>query len=252
MHYHEFTRNPEDVPIILIGNFSVTQCQHCLAWDPLIFLLHMWGKCHHTVCCIEAQCLYLLPAVIGVHQLSQSLLPAIVELAEDTKWRVRLAIIEYMPLLAGQLVRFLLVSTSVTGWMGRLAWQQRRASVEMGEGFISWGRSCNFDHDRRLQDGGLMKLHALTIVAAQRAMKQFIFLTHGKSWFAWLHPFESRLHVLAIIIVILDFLMTSFFRAQKILLLNLIVSGNYILGKLVKKLGAKKRSNHYPLIYCKF
>jgi serine/threonine-protein phosphatase 2A regulatory subunit A len=36
-------------------------------------------------------------------QLSQSLLPAIVELAEDTKWRVRLAIIEYMPLLAGQL-----------------------------------------------------------------------------------------------------------------------------------------------------
>lgn len=41
--------------------------------------------------------------VIGIKQLSQSLLPAIVELAEDTKWRVRLAIIEYMPLLAGQL-----------------------------------------------------------------------------------------------------------------------------------------------------
>ncbi len=42
--------------------------------------------------------------VIGIHQLSQSLLPAILELAEDPKWRVRLAIIEYMPLLAGQLV----------------------------------------------------------------------------------------------------------------------------------------------------
>ena len=41
--------------------------------------------------------------VIGIQQLSQSLLPAIVELAEDSKWRVRLAIIEYMPLLAGQL-----------------------------------------------------------------------------------------------------------------------------------------------------
>ncbi|XP_078286401.1 serine/threonine-protein phosphatase 2A 65 kDa regulatory subunit A beta isoform-like, partial [Rhinoraja longicauda] len=41
--------------------------------------------------------------VIGIKQLSQSLLPAIVELAEDAKWRVRLAIIEYMPLLAGQL-----------------------------------------------------------------------------------------------------------------------------------------------------
>lgn len=42
-------------------------------------------------------------SVIGVKQLSQSLLPAIVELAEDGKWRVRLAIIEYMPLLASQL-----------------------------------------------------------------------------------------------------------------------------------------------------
>ena len=43
------------------------------------------------------------PLVIGISQLSQSLLPAIVELSEDTKWRVRLAIIEYMPLLAEQL-----------------------------------------------------------------------------------------------------------------------------------------------------
>ena len=42
--------------------------------------------------------------MIGVRQLSQSLLPAIVELASDAKWRVRLGIIEYMPLLAGQLV----------------------------------------------------------------------------------------------------------------------------------------------------
>ncbi|TPP67243.1 Serine/threonine-protein phosphatase 2A 65 kDa regulatory subunit A alpha isoform [Fasciola gigantica] len=41
--------------------------------------------------------------IIGIAQLSQSLLPAIVELASDTKWRVRLAIIEYMPLLASQL-----------------------------------------------------------------------------------------------------------------------------------------------------
>jgi len=44
--------------------------------------------------------------VIGVRQLSQSLLPAIVELASDAKWRVRLGIIEYMPLLAGQLVSY--------------------------------------------------------------------------------------------------------------------------------------------------
>lgn len=48
----------------------------------------------------------LFPLVIGVNQLSQSLLPAIFELAGDTKWRVRLAIIEYMPLLASQLVSY--------------------------------------------------------------------------------------------------------------------------------------------------
>jgi hypothetical protein len=56
---------------------------------------------------IVLPCVYMytcmLLQVIGVKQLSQSLLPAIVELAEDSKWRVRLAIIEYMPLLAGQL-----------------------------------------------------------------------------------------------------------------------------------------------------
>lgn len=49
--------------------------------------------------------------VIGIRQLSQSLLPAIVELAEDAKWRVRLAIIEYMPLLAGQLVSMCALGT---------------------------------------------------------------------------------------------------------------------------------------------
>ncbi len=41
--------------------------------------------------------------MIGIELLSQSLLPAIVELAEDRQWRVRLAIIEYIPLLASQL-----------------------------------------------------------------------------------------------------------------------------------------------------
>jgi len=41
--------------------------------------------------------------VVGVEVLAQHLLPAIVELAEDKQWRVRLAIIEYIPLLASQL-----------------------------------------------------------------------------------------------------------------------------------------------------
>ncbi|KMZ64988.1 hypothetical protein ZOSMA_33G00170 [Zostera marina] len=44
-----------------------------------------------------------VPDVIGIDLLSQSLLPAIVELAEDKHWRVRLALIEYIPLLASQL-----------------------------------------------------------------------------------------------------------------------------------------------------
>jgi serine/threonine-protein phosphatase 2A regulatory subunit A len=42
-------------------------------------------------------------AVIGIDRLSETLLPAIVELAEDKSWRVRQAIIEYIPLLANQL-----------------------------------------------------------------------------------------------------------------------------------------------------
>jgi len=37
--------------------------------------------------------------------LAQHLMPAIVELAEDRQWRVRLAIIEFIPLLAAELVR---------------------------------------------------------------------------------------------------------------------------------------------------
>ena len=45
----------------------------------------------------------LLLQVIRIDLLSQSLLPEIVELAEDRHWRVRLAIIEYIPLLASQL-----------------------------------------------------------------------------------------------------------------------------------------------------
>jgi len=49
--------------------------------------------------------------VVGIEMLSQSLLPAIVELAEDRQWRVRLAIIEYVPLLASQLVRH-----AMSGW----------------------------------------------------------------------------------------------------------------------------------------
>jgi serine/threonine-protein phosphatase 2A regulatory subunit A len=45
----------------------------------------------------------VLLQVIGIELLAQSLLPAIEELAEDKHWRVRLAIVEHIPLLASQL-----------------------------------------------------------------------------------------------------------------------------------------------------
>lgn len=51
--------------------------------------------------------------VIGIDLLAQSLLPAISELAKDKQWRVRLAIIEYIPLLAEQLG----VSFSMKNWV---------------------------------------------------------------------------------------------------------------------------------------
>lgn len=38
--------------------------------------------------------------VIGIELLSQSLLPAIAQLAQDAKWRVRLVVIEHLPMLA--------------------------------------------------------------------------------------------------------------------------------------------------------
>jgi serine/threonine-protein phosphatase 2A regulatory subunit A len=44
-----------------------------------------------------------MKTVIGIELLSQALLPAIMELSEDKQWRVRQAIIEYIPLLATQL-----------------------------------------------------------------------------------------------------------------------------------------------------
>ena len=47
--------------------------------------------------------LHAVNSVIGVDLLAQSLLPAITELADDRQWRVRLAIIDYIPLLASQL-----------------------------------------------------------------------------------------------------------------------------------------------------
>lgn len=70
--------------------------------------------------------------VIGIDLLSQSLLPAIVQLAEDKQWRVRLAIIEYIPLLASQLgVKFFdeKLSSLCMGWLGDTVFSIREAAT---------------------------------------------------------------------------------------------------------------------------
>ncbi|KAJ3206664.1 hypothetical protein HDU82_004367 [Entophlyctis luteolus] len=68
----------------------------------------------------------------GIELLSQSLLPAIVELAEDKQWRVRLAIIENIPLLASQLgVNFFdeKLGTLCMSWLGDCVYSIREAAT---------------------------------------------------------------------------------------------------------------------------
>lgn len=71
--------------------------------------------------------------VIGIDLLSQSLLPAIVQLAEDKQWRVRLAIIEYIPLLASQLgVKFFdeQLRELCMSWLGDAVFSIRDAATQ--------------------------------------------------------------------------------------------------------------------------
>ena len=75
---------------------------------------------------------FFLLLVIGIDLLSQSLLPAIVQLAGDKQWRVRLAIIEYIPLLASQLgVKFFdeKLSSLCMGWLGDTVFSIREAAT---------------------------------------------------------------------------------------------------------------------------
>lgn len=76
---------------------------------------------------------FLTILVIGIELLSQSLLPAIVQLAEDKQWRVRLAIIEYIPLLAKQLgVEFFdeKLGNLCMSWLGDTVFSIREAATQ--------------------------------------------------------------------------------------------------------------------------
>lgn len=69
---------------------------------------------------------------VGIDLLAQSLLPAIVDLAEDRQWRVRLAIIEYIPLLGSQLgIQFFdeKLSNLCLTWLGDSVFAIREAAA---------------------------------------------------------------------------------------------------------------------------
>ncbi|CAG8663258.1 18260_t:CDS:2, partial [Racocetra fulgida] len=75
-----------------------------------------------------------LAPILGkeAYLLSQNLLPAIVELAEDKQWRVRLAIIDYIPLLASQLgVAFFdeKLGSLCMSWLGDNVYSIREAAT---------------------------------------------------------------------------------------------------------------------------
>ena len=72
-------------------------------------------------------------AVISVDLLNQSLLPAIVDLAEDSKWRVRQAIIEHIPMLAKQLGKDYFgekLNSLCMSWLDDDVYSVRRAATE--------------------------------------------------------------------------------------------------------------------------
>eukprot|EP01051_Picozoa_sp_SAG22_P007771 SAG22_NODE_559_length_9115_cov_4.969720_5_plen_247_part_00 len=71
--------------------------------------------------------------VIGVEQLSHSILPAVIELAEDKQWRVRQAVSEYMPLLARQLGQAFFdgqLKQLCLGWLVDCVYSIREAAVK--------------------------------------------------------------------------------------------------------------------------
>jgi len=87
--------------------------------------------------------------VIGLEKLSVHLLPAIMELAEDRQWRVRMAIITYIPLLAEQLGEKFFnekLSELCLAWLGDVVYSIREAATanlkRLAQVFgVAWARS---------------------------------------------------------------------------------------------------------------
>jgi len=117
-------------------------------------------------------------ANLDLTQLSSSLLPAIMELAEDKQWRVRLAIIEYIPLLASQLgVEFFdeKLGNLCMGWLGDTVYSIREAATNnikrLAEVFgVEWARAHIIPKVLKYQDNSnylyrMTVLFAITVLA---------------------------------------------------------------------------------------
>eukprot|EP00741_Cyanophora_paradoxa_P019853 tig00000217_g19161.t1 len=117
-------------------------------------------------------------ANLDLTQLSSSLLPAIMELAEDKQWRVRLAIIEYIPLLAKQLgVEFFdeKLGNLCMSWLGDTVYSIREAATSnvkrLTEVFgVEWSRQHIIPKVLKYQDNSnylyrMTVLFAITVLA---------------------------------------------------------------------------------------
>ena len=117
--------------------------------------------------------IHQLNQVMSIDQLMNSILPAVVDLAQDGKWRVRLAIIEHMPLLAGQLGREVFeskLSELVLGWLSDSVYAIREQAcknvTKLAEYFgESWIDQCLFPHLQQLS-GETSYLRRLTSIFA--------------------------------------------------------------------------------------
>lgn len=125
-------------------------------------------------------------AVIGVDLLSQSLMPAITDLAQDTKWRVRLAVIENTPMLAKQLgVQFFndkLINLSLA-WLGDVVFSIRKAAAQnirhlteiFGE---DWARTHIIPRIREMQSNAAFAKRMTALFAVQVLLSTSAAVTH--------------------------------------------------------------------------
>ena len=124
----------EPLPICFLCSF---RCSRMTSLTFVCISFPNWSRStrvFHQICFLSTVLIHLISfTVIGIELLSQSLLPAIVQLAEDKQWRVRLAIIEYIPLLANQLgVKFFdeQLSDLCMGWLGDTVFSIREAATQ--------------------------------------------------------------------------------------------------------------------------